>query len=204
MSYFRHPCRRKKNWCIPGWARAWGEAKRKETQNNSRGCLPCAAAGCSPRVWDEEEPRRGLSSAACARVGGWAGGGARVFTGCCGRQCCPALCQPRWVTGTRVRAVLPAAGVPLSALAAGRTQPSPCSLSPLCSLPFHPGCGEAGWGGAMLRPPRPPTHCCVGASTQLPGKLVLAALGPGKAAGELHPLRQRRGWDGGRIQPPLA
>lgn len=60
----------------------------------------------------------------------------------------------------------------------------------------------------MLRPPRPPTRCCVGASTQLPGKLVLAALGPGKAAGsspgELHPLRQRSGWDGGRIQPPLA
>lgn len=63
-----------------------------------------------------------------------------------------------------VRAALPVVlGVPLSAFAAGSAQPSPRSLSPLCSLCFHPGYGETGWGVAMLRPPHPPTRRCVGA-----------------------------------------
>lgn len=110
-----------------------------------------------------------------------------VFTRVHGVLRLPALpCPVPTPVGDRdaVRAALPVVlGVPLSAFAAGSAQPSPRSLSPLCSLCFHPGYGETGWGVAMLRPPHPPTRCCVGASTQLPGKLVLAVLGPGNVPG---------------------
>lgn len=57
-------------------------------------------------------------------------------------------------------------------------QPLPSLFSPFS----HPGCGETGRGGAMLRPPPPPpsmpARCCVGASTQLSGKLVTACARP--------------------------
>lgn len=46
----------------------------------------------------------------------------------------------------------PWVGVPLSALAAGSAQPSPRSLSPLCSLRFCSGCGEAGGEGDAVPP----------------------------------------------------
>lgn len=55
----------------------------------------------------------------------------------------------------------PWVGVPLSALAAGSAQPSPRSLSPLCSLRFCSGCGEAGGeGDAVPPPPTPASPSC--------------------------------------------